>query len=400
MESDAVATNTAENTNPREDSVSSMEGAPRKGAAYDGDTSRDKDFSDGSRSKQMKKKGAQKPPPEMGFAAFLNSLAATSSPGSSCRNSWYGCFSTKPLPPKEGQAKWGRKPDLVLLTDGDVMEDSKMVTWGRIKALGELTAQTLKTNTTLIKSLNTKAYILFCAQPWRRYLLAISVARDELRIHLYDRSGVVISPPINFHRNITETFRIIGAFAGADNALLGFDPTLEIFPAPLEQPSPPYIGTVEVDGTTYDIIRTLWTSNGFVGRSTNVYHVRSQKAPLRIDNEDLDQYDLIVKDVWLEEHLVGHEKKILERIAGMKGVPLLLKAWTVQCRGISDTTSRNRPSHWNRDRLTPHYAERVHRRLLMTPVGSPLHMFKSQKELLCGLITGIESMYHPMSSQT
>lgn len=389
---------TAENTDP--DPVSVMEGAPRKGSAFDGDSFQDKNFYDGSQSKQRKEERARNPPTEMGFAAFLNSLAATSSPGSSQRNSWYGCFSTRPLPPEEGQAKWDRKPDLVLLADGDVMEDSKTITWGRIKALGELTTQSLGKNTTLIKSLNTKAYILFCAQPWRRYVLAISVANEELRIHLYDRSGVVISPPINLHRNITETFRIIGAFADAGSALLGFDPTLEIFPARLRPLSPPYIGTVEVDGITYNIIKVLWTSNGFVGRCTNVYHVRSQKAPLRINNEELDQYDLVVKDVWLEAHLVEHEQKILERIAGIEGVPLLVKAWTVQRRGVPDTTSCHRPTHWSRDRLTPNYAERIHRRLLMTPVGSPLYLFKSQREFLCGLITGLESMYHPMSSQT
>lgn len=48
------------------------------------------------------------------------------------------------------------------------------------------------------------------------------------------------------------------------------------------------------------------------------------------------------------------------------------------------------PSQWDHDLdLTP---TRVHRHLVLTPVGSPLSSFRSQRELLHGLIAGLESM--------
>ena len=45
-----------------------------------------------------------------------------------------------------------------------------------LKALGEFTHSTLVANKTLVKTLNTKAYLLLSSQPWRRYVLAISFA--------------------------------------------------------------------------------------------------------------------------------------------------------------------------------------------------------------------------------
>jgi Fungal protein kinase len=371
-----------------------MEGAPRKGAAYDGDSSRDKDYYEGTQSK--KKKGVRVPnlPPEARWATFLNTLAAVSSSTRfSHRLFWYGCFSTKRLPSEEGQTRWTRKPDLILLGREDASpRDLEKTTWRSIKALGELTSSKFSKSSILNKSLSTKIYILLCSQPWRRYALAISLASDELRIHLFDRSGVVVSPPIKFHANITETCRIIQAFASADDVTLGYDPTLQISPQLAEQPPTPFVGTVQIDSTTYNIIEVLWTSNGFVGRCTSIYHVRPQDAPPRNDGEEVDRYDFVVKDVWPEEHVMGREQMILERIAGIEGIPTLVKAWTVQYNGENDTTLRHRPSDWDMT-LSPRYTTRVHRRLLMTSVGSPLSSFRSQRELLCGLIMALESAY-------
>lgn len=191
---------------------------------------------------------------------------------------------------------------------------------------------------------------------------------------------------------VEETCRVIQAFATADDAILGFDPTLRIdalYHPPRPFPSP--IGTVEINGINYDIVSILWTSNGFIGRCTNAFHVRPQGAPPPIVNGRLDEYDFVVKDSWLDERLAGHEERIYEHISGVEGVPTLLKTWTVQNAGDDDTTVRHRPSNWNRQ-LSPEYVTRIHRRLLMAPVGSPLSSFTSQREFLGGLIMALESM--------
>ena len=95
--------------------------------------------------------------------------------------------------------------------------------------------------------------------------------------------------------------------------------------------------------------------------------------------------------MWLEKDLVNHECSILEHIAGIEGVPTVIKAWKVQFGGQDDTTLCHRPGEWD-PTLTLCYVTCVHWCLLMTPVGSPLTSFRSQSELLHGLIVGLESM--------
>ena len=144
-------------------SCSSSEAAPRKEAAYNGDSSWDKDYFEGKQ--REGKKGPV--PPETQWSAFLNATAEAilvfsriSSANHECR--WYGSFSAKPLPSEDGQVNWNHKPDLILLGGGG----DDLVTWGSPKALSELTSSDFNSNTTLIKTLSTKVYILLCSQPW------------------------------------------------------------------------------------------------------------------------------------------------------------------------------------------------------------------------------------------
>lgn len=413
---DVADTVTTDPKDTDEDLTSSFEDASRRGAAYDGDSLRDKDYVEGKeRKREQGETEKESVVSEIKWAAFLNAIAEAMSalPGeppvkSSRERMWFGCFSSNRLPSEPGQVQWNRKPDLVLLADRRGSTD--MVTWRNPKALGELTISDLQHNTTLTRSLKTKAYILLSSQPWRRYALAFSIAQDQLRVYLFDRSGVIISPPINIHKQVRETpesldswmlisfgqveetCRIIHSFATADDDTLGFDPTLRIdalhFPS---RPFPSTIGTVEIDGIHYNIISVLWTSNGFIGRCTNAFHVRPKGVPLHIVNGRLDEHDYVVKDSWLDEGLAGHEERIFHHISGVKGVPTLVKAWTVQNAGDDDSTLRHRPSRWDRQNLSPEYVTRIHRRLLMTPVGSPLSSFKSQREFLGGIITAVES---------
>ena len=98
----------------------------------------------------------------------------------------------------------------------------------------------------------------------------------------------------------------------------------------------------------------------------------------------------MLKDNWVDEDLVDHEASILSHIAGIKGVPVLVQSWTVQYKGEDDTTLCYRPAAWS---PFEKFVNHVHRRQLLRPVGSPLSSFRSQKELLLGLITRLESEY-------
>ena len=380
--------------------TSSVEGSslldaerPRKGAAYNGDSSKDEDYFSG---KGVKKHKIQV---ENQFAAFLNALAATvfehinsrEHNGEQTQNYrwWYGDFSVKKLDSLDDEPRWSRKPDLILLEG----RDDGPVTWKNLKALGEFTHSTLAANKTLIKTLNTKAYLLLSSQPWRRYVLAISFADFHMRVHFYDRSGAQVSSTLNFHRDFQRVAEIIHAFTYANRDLLGYDPTIDICrPSSISKQLNfhNFIGTVVSDsGEIYNILSLLSSSCGFIGRGTACWHVRPVDTGLGEAHEGrLDGNDYVLKDNWVDEELVNYEASILSQIAGIKGVPVLLKSWTVQYNGEDDTTSRYRPAGW---KPFANFVNRVHRRQLLRPVGSPLSTFRSQKELLFGLISGLES---------
>jgi hypothetical protein len=107
----------------------------------------------------------------------------------------------------------------------------------------------------------------------------------------------------------------------------------------------------------------------------------------------MDKYDLVLKDSWVEKSLVDHECSILKQLAGIKGVPSLVKAWTVRTDERDDDTLHYRPEGWTPPEGSK-FVHRVRRRLLMTPVGSPFMTFKSHQELISGLIQGLESKLH------
>jgi len=84
---------------------------------------------------------------------------------------------------------------------------------------------------------------------------------------------------------------------------------------------------------------------------------------------------------------------ILERIKDLRGVPRLIAAWTVEIGGSSDRTDTRRPIPLN----TLSSDVRVHRRILMQPVGTPLSEFKSIRELLSVLIDILDSTSKPIA---
>ena len=151
-----------------EDLGMSTEGSSflRKGAAYDSDSSRDQDYFCGKR-----KQKDSKPLVENQFSAFLNMLAATvlqhlsecnGTAGASFRAAvahhwWYGDFSVKKLDFVDDQPRWLQKPDLILLEGS---QDSDAITWRTPRAISEFTHSRLAVNTTLLKILHMKAYLL------------------------------------------------------------------------------------------------------------------------------------------------------------------------------------------------------------------------------------------------
>ena len=93
----------------------------------------------------------------------------------------------------------------------------------------------------------------------------------------------------------------------------------------------------------------------------------------------------MIKDSWTHESRVNHEADILSKIHGLKGVPQLVTAWTVQIEGSDDRTDARHSFIPSSIRI------HVHQWLLMQPVGLPLSEFKSLQELLGIFIDVLDS---------
>ena len=96
------------------------------------------------------------------------------------------------------------KPDLILReqlprrTSGPEREFS----WKDVISFMELTSSSYSqsdSSNNIRKAILRKAFAVFASQPGRRFLFALSIANQQFRVHMFDRSGVVHSRPYNIH---------------------------------------------------------------------------------------------------------------------------------------------------------------------------------------------------------
>lgn len=179
---------------------------------------------------------------ERQYARFLNALVSVlhnhvadpvqSYPIINGFRAFSAAFSTRPI----FHALGPRKPDIVII-------ESKMerllddISWDDPKLIMELTEEDYTPTSRIALTLHSKAYLVLRSQPWRRFVLGFSVAHDLMRLHYYDRSGAIVSRPIDIHNEPRKFVRAIAAAALADRSHIGFDPTIEISPPrSVEQP--------------------------------------------------------------------------------------------------------------------------------------------------------------------
>ncbi|KAI6026099.1 hypothetical protein BKA83DRAFT_4490630 [Pisolithus microcarpus] len=87
----------------------------------------------------------------------------------------------------------------------------------------------------------------------------------------------------------------------------------------------------------------------------------------------------VIKDYWMHRGRRHTEEEMLNKIKGLKGVPTLDVAWTVQIDGNDEMTALLWPaSIFGNASFETH----LHRCLLMMPIGHPLLEFLSLQELL------------------
>ncbi|KAG0695457.1 hypothetical protein DFH29DRAFT_1005434 [Suillus ampliporus] len=129
---------------------------------------------------------------------------------------WSACNSTCPIKDQEVS----RKPDLALLDDVEAQ-------WDTIKAVCELMLQLYTTTGIIGKMIDSKAYLLLRCQPWRCFVLLLSLTHEyrELRVHMYDHAGGVVTPPIHIDSSkiAVEDHRILHHDCSLNNAMIEDD---------------------------------------------------------------------------------------------------------------------------------------------------------------------------------
>lgn len=156
------------------------------------------------------------------FAFFLNALIhalSKSFPAQSLLPRWYGSNSTTPV----GDGLVQRKPDLCL-------SDDVTLQWNNILVVTDMTASQFSLSMPAGKTLDTKAYLVFREQPWKRFVLFLSFTHQhsELRVHLYDHLGGIVTPAIQIHDQ-PDNFKYVMAYiVFGSRHCMGFDLTISI----------------------------------------------------------------------------------------------------------------------------------------------------------------------------
>ena len=273
------------------------------------------------------------------------------------------------------------KPDIVLC--GQLDQDIGFA-WHNVISFLELTSTTYSAQ--LRRDITRKAYAVFMSQPSRRFVVAVSLARQEFRIHIFDRSGAIHSLGCNLHKFSDLFARVIYTLSFGSPDKLGFDPTFidpavspSILYRPRSTPAAQISQIIYIRSDVYSVLCPIYISHLIRGRGTSSWLVKKGKK------------FYIIKDYWTHKGRKHTEEEILLRIKGVLGVSQLVEAWMLQTDGADETTDWLRPAFLVRNK---EFETCIHQRLLLTPVGDPLVQFSSLQELVSIFINIVQGEHH------
>jgi hypothetical protein len=276
-----------------------------------------------------------------------------------------------------------RKPDVILLDTSSISNP----TWPRVHALCEITRSELKKNRTIKDTILQKSLITITSQSNRNFFPCLSFSRDSFTFTICDRSGVVESKTLKVKKHSLVLLRIIAGLMFARPSDIGYDESIDC------DENGKAIN-IRLKGETLRVIEDLFMSDSMRGRATRCWRVAR--------GEDINQEEYVLKDSWADVRRMHSEILTLTLIEerGLckdRVVPRLVLGEDVCVHTgtdskpiyIKDTTARRR------DPTVKHVDERVHRRLLMGPVGKHISTFTSLKELIGAFVDLVEGWLHP-----
>ena len=303
-------------------------------------------------------------------------------------------WSSRPIPGSSGG--YQQKPDLILVNEATTTFNE--VTWQSPKVIGEYTKESFQPAKHLGKTMDLKAYLVFLEQPWRWFVLGLSIcSAEELHVHFYNCCGSTVSLPFSIHKEPLSFVYILSAISFGCHSGIGFDTTMQIQPLPAQihslfsdsealhqtspaetsstplllpepllstsptqlptslptvssddaQPTPTPlqnsclpIGKMQVGEDWYELIKILFLSPGFLGRGTVCYLAWK------------DGVYYIIKDYWVLASTpwdLLNEVNMMTKLMHINGIPKLHAYWFVPHDNEDDSTARYRAPRWQKN---------------------------------------------------
>ena len=269
-----------------------------------------------------------------------------------------------------------RKPDIVLVDedfDGDIA-------WPQVHSLAEVTSTELIKSRTIKDTVYQKSYIMFRCQDNRTFVPSVYFTGEGFfTFNICDRAGIVYSANLEIAGNPLILLRILTGLMFAQPSAIGYNPTIQCN-------SHGRAVLIRVAGLDYRVKAELFKSTALRRRATRCWSVEST---------DGNKEGFVLKDCWADVRLERGEILILELIRELglcksHCLPTLVHGENVRillnvALGLygDDCTARRCGENSSVE-------GRVHRRLLMKPLGRHLTDFRCLHELVGAVIDAVE----------
>ena len=261
------------------------------------------------------------------------------------------------------------KPDIILVNHG---KRSHKPSWPAIHAFGKITSQATF-HREMEQTLYTKSHVMFSTQESRCFVCSLAVYGQVIRFSVIDREGVLYQTiPIHGGRDdARELIRIVGGLMCWRNvAALGYDPTVKL----KSNGSVDTITVADPVPKIYKVVKTVHVATGIIGRCICVWQA--------YDCDNREKL-VVIKDAWPLASRRDLEEKALQRLQGIRGIPVIEQIATVrfarrpQGDSREDSTAETRQFGVKSSSQT-----RIHRRVVVSSVGLKMQNFRCLSELI------------------
>ena len=303
---------------------------------------------------------------EAGVKRWLNSVARSisSASGQKPKRAWNADFANVILPDEDVRCK----PDIILINN--LIESPS---WKMVKAVVEVTSRS-RIHSEMKKTINNKTYLIFSAQHTCRFVPFLAICKGSIRFIVTDRDGQAVTNIEYLQKgpyHALNFIRIIVALMFASEEVIGFDPTVSL----RHNGS---IRTIAAGDKVYAVKSTVHAVRGVIGRSTRVWSAYCEESNKVV----------VIKDGWVHQARAMIEEEHLMKVQEIRGVPKLVWGGTVKIHDPADPLHRayvDDDTAWIRHDFSDDRVSRVHRRLVLYPVGEKLSSFTSLGELIAAL---------------